>query len=83
MFNLNFILLSAKVNLISEKQGCKKNALVAHGIGRFEIVFALSSKVVALHVRAITVQVSFPGLKIRILGYGVCFTIFLVFNKQF
>lgn len=51
-FNLGFILFSAKVDLVSEKQSCNKNVLKTHNISYLEILFRLSIKVITLFVRA-------------------------------
>lgn len=82
-FKLSLVLLLAEVNLISEKQGRKKNTLGAHGTGHVEIVLILSIKVIALYIRATIIQVKVPGLKSPIPGFGVCFAMFLALNNQF
>lgn len=51
-FNLGLILFLAEVDLISEKQGCNKNALKTHSIRCLEILFALSIEVITLFVGA-------------------------------
>lgn len=51
MFDLGFILLSAKVNPISKERGCKKDAFVAFSPHNFEIVFVLLTKVILFHMQ--------------------------------
>lgn len=46
VFNLSLVLLPIKVDPISEKQGCKRDALVARGISCVEIIFVLLTKVI-------------------------------------
>ena len=75
------MLLPTEVNPISKKQGYKENKLRPCGIGHVEIVFALLTEVIAFHMKAIIIQVGVLGLESPILRYGVCFTIFLDFNK--
>lgn len=54
-FNLSLVLLPVEVNDIPEEQGHEGGALEARGTGHLEIVFALSTKVVALYLGAILV----------------------------
>lgn len=49
-FDLGLILLSVKVNPILEKQSCKKDAFITLGPISFEMVLALSTKVVTFNV---------------------------------
>lgn len=49
-FNLGFLLLLVETDLIPKKQNCKKDALVAYGIGRVKIIFILLTKILALHI---------------------------------
>lgn len=51
IFDLSLMLLSAKVDLIPEEQGCKRDAFVTLGLSGFEMVFVLVTKVVAFHVQ--------------------------------
>lgn len=44
-FDLNFILLSAKIDLVAEKQSRKKNAFKTCGIGHIKMIFILPTKV--------------------------------------
>ena len=48
--NLGLVLLPAEVDSISEEQGRKRNALMARGTGRVEMILALSTEVVAHHM---------------------------------
>lgn len=48
--NLSFILLSAKVDFIIEKEKCKKDAFKIGGIGHIKIIFALPVEVIILNI---------------------------------
>lgn len=50
VFNLSFMLLSAEIDLVIEKHSCKRYIFRACDIGYIKIIFALSIKVVALHI---------------------------------
>ena len=50
VFNLSFILLPAEVDTITEKRGCKRDALITYSTGRVKMILALSTKVVALYI---------------------------------
>lgn len=45
------MVLLAKVDFILKEQGYKKDMLVAYGIGRIKIIFALSTEVVAVNMQ--------------------------------
>lgn len=62
VFNLNLVLLPAEVDLISEEQSRKRDALIAHSISRIKIILALLRKIVALYMQALIVQVRIFGL---------------------
>lgn len=47
--------MPVEVDLISEKQGCKRDALVANGTGRIKMILSLSTEVVALYVEGLIV----------------------------
>ena len=81
LLNLNLVLLSAEVNLILEEQNCKRDALVACGIGCIEIIFTMLTKVVTFYIQAFIIQVGLTGLKVFLLRGGVCLAKFLVFDK--
>ena len=49
-FNLSFMLLLAKVNLVSKKRGRKEIAFVARGFGRVEIILTLLTNIIALYI---------------------------------
>lgn len=51
-FNLGQILLLAKVDIILEKWGRKRDALVTYDTGYVKIVFALSTEIIALYIQA-------------------------------
>lgn len=50
VFNLSFVLLLAKVNLIPKEQDYKKDALVAYSTICIKIIFTVLTKVVALYI---------------------------------
>lgn len=50
VFNLGFLFLLAEVDLILEKQGCKRDTLEAHITGRIKMVFTLPAKIVAFYI---------------------------------
>lgn len=62
-FNLSFVLLLVEVTLILEKQVYKKDALKTCDIGRVKIIFLISTKIVAFHIRATIVHIRVLGLK--------------------
>ena len=82
-FYLSFVLLPAEVNPISEERSRKGDAFVACGSGRVKMILTLSTKIIALYVRAFIVKVGVSGLKCSILGGGVCLAMFLALDKQF
>lgn len=55
IFNLDLMLLLVKINLITEKQGCKKIVLGIYGIGCVKIVLTLLTKVIILYIRVIII----------------------------
>lgn len=50
-FNLSLVLLSAEINLVTEKRGCKKSILVAYGSSYIKIVFTLLIKIISLYMQ--------------------------------
>lgn len=50
MFKLSFMLLPAKVDSIAKKQDHKGNAFKTCGTGCIQIILALLTKIVALHI---------------------------------
>lgn len=50
IFNLSFMLLLTESHLISEKQGCKKDILVACDFGYIEIVFVQTTKLILFYI---------------------------------
>ena len=60
--NLGLVLLLADVDLIPKKRGYKGDALVAFGTDCIKMILALLTKVVALHVQALIIQVRITGL---------------------
>ena len=71
----------AKINLILEKQACKKNVFVVYGTGCVKKNLTLSTEVVTLYMRAPIVQVEVLGLKGSISGCRICLLIFLAMIK--
>lgn len=67
-FNLGFMLLPIEVNLIPEKSCCKRDALVACIIVYVKIIFALLTKIIALHIQASIIQFGVSGLRGSISG---------------
>lgn len=50
VFKSNFIFLSAKVDLISKKQSCKKEVFMVYSISCIKIIIILLTKVVKLYL---------------------------------
>lgn len=82
-FNLNFMLLLAKIDLISEIQSRRKETLIVCNIGYIKIVLALLAKVIAYLMQTFIVYIRIFGFEKFILKYKICLVKFLVFNKQF
>lgn len=61
ILDLGLVLLLAEVDPIPEELGCKKNALIAFGTGRFKIIFALLTKVEAMYMQAFIIHVRIFG----------------------
>lgn len=49
-FDLDFMLLPAKIDPVTKQRSRKEHALRAHSIGRVKIILLLSTKIVALHM---------------------------------
>ena len=64
--------------------GLSPHAFRPRGTGRVEMILALPTKIVALHVRVSIVEVGVSGLEWPIAGRGVCLelAIFLASNEQ-
>lgn len=77
------MLLLSEVDLILEEQSCKADILKTHSIGCIKIVLVLLIEERVFYIGVIIAQIGILGLENLILGYKVCFTIFLIFNKQF
>lgn len=82
-FYLSFVLLSVKFNFISKIQDYKEDLLVAYSINYVKMAFALLIIIITLYVQILIIQVDVLDFHNYILGYKVCFAMFLVFNKQF
>lgn len=52
IFNLSLILLSEKVDFISEEQNRKKNMLGVCGIDHIKMTLVLMTKIIALYIKA-------------------------------
>ena len=83
IFNLSFVLLPAEVNPVLEEQSRKGDMFVTCGSGYVEMILTLTTKIIALHVRAPIVKIGVPGLEGSILGDGVCLAMFLALDKRF
>lgn len=75
------MLLLVKFDLILEKKGCKRDALVVHSIGHFKTIFALSTKQVVFYIQVFIVQIAVFSLEKFVLEYGVFLAIFMALNK--
>lgn len=83
MFKLSFVLLLAKLDFNTKKQGRKRNAFKTRGISHVKMIFALSAKLIALYMWDYIVQVRVTGLESSIPEGKICLAMFLVSNKQF
>lgn len=75
------MLLLAEINLIPEKQGCKKDALRAYGINYIKMIPVLSTKILVLYLKAIIVQVRVLNFENLISRCKIRFAIFLALDK--
>lgn len=50
IFNFGLMLLPAGINLILEKQNCKRDILVACSIGQVKKIFVLSIKIIVYYI---------------------------------
>lgn len=77
------MLLLVEVNLILEKQGCKKDTFIAYATGCVKRILALLIKIIALYMQALIIQVEVFGLKEMVVKRSAYLklAIFLVFNK--
>lgn len=57
------MLFPAKVDLIPEEWGCKKDAFVILGSNSFKMFLILLTEVVATHMQVLKVQFEVPGLE--------------------
>ena len=62
-FYLPFILLPTKVDIVSQKKGCKQNLVYSGGFAGGKIVFALLTEVITFHVRPTVVNVQSLGFE--------------------
>lgn len=65
------MLLLVEVNLILEKQRCKRDAFEAYGISCIKIILAFLTEVGALYIQVPIVEFRFSALKRAIAGCGV------------
>lgn len=63
LLNYSFVLLAVEIDSILEKQSCKKDVFMVHGIGHVKIILILSAKVITLYMQACIIQVGVLGLK--------------------
>lgn len=78
---MSFILSPLETDVSTEKRGGKKDSIQADGLGGVKMFLTLLANVIVLYMQASIVQVGVLSLKESILGYGVCFALFLAFNK--
>ena len=57
IFNLGFVMLLTKVNIILEISKRKKDVLMSNSFGYIKIIFLLPIKVVALYMQTFIIQV--------------------------
>ena len=78
------MLLPSKIDLITEEWGRKRYAFRPRGTGHLEIILALPTEIIALHMQVPIVEVGVPGLKWPIAGRGVRskLSMFLASNEQ-
>lgn len=50
IFNLSFVLLQVEINLIAEKQNCKKDVFRPYSIDYVEIILTLLAKIISLYI---------------------------------
>lgn len=83
LFNLYFIMLLAKIDLVSEKRGYKRDTFVARDSSCIKIVLILLIEVIVLYVYVSIVKIRFLGLKKIITECNTCLKlfIFLALNK--
>ena len=79
------MLLLIEINLVSKKQGCKRNAFMACVSGPVKMILKLLTEIIALYMQSPIVKVEVSGFEGAIAGCGTCLKLamFLVFNKQF
>lgn len=82
-FDLDLVLLPAKIDSVVEKQNCKKYALRIRGIGCIEIILALLIKIVVFYIDIPVIQVVILGLEDSISKSKIRLAILLALNKQF
>lgn len=70
-FHVSYMLLPAKVDLILEKQGCKKNLFGAYSINYIKKILAFSTEVVIFYMWVLIVEVKVSGFTEIIAEYGV------------
>lgn len=56
-FNLSFVLLLVKVDLILKKKSCKENVFMACSTSCVKIIFTLLTKIIAFYIQAFILQV--------------------------
>lgn len=80
---MSFILLLVKVDLVLKKQSIERDKLVAFGSNHVKVVFTLLTKVLALYIQTLIVQIRVLGIESFFLGCKVWLklTILLALNK--
>ena len=82
IFNLSFILLLAKIDLILEEQSNKKATLIVCSFGRIKMLFELAIKVVALYMQTLIIQIRVLSLKDFFAKYRVCLKLVMIFALE-
>ena len=83
--NQSFVLLLMEINLISEKQRCKRDMFVACSSSCVEITLILLTEIITLNTQAFIVKVKVLGLEQAIAKCNTCLKLAKIpaFNKQF
>lgn len=76
-----YLVLPLKVDSISKKQGCKKDAFRAHGPSYFELVLALSTELITFPMQVFIIEVKVSSFKGSIARCEVCLAISLALEK--
>ena len=83
VFDLGLVLLLVKIDPVAKKRRCKKHAFRIHGTERVKMILALSTKIVALYMCTLVVEVGILGLESSIPKGEICLAMLLALDKQF